>query len=94
MTCCLKGEQLIVGIESDSEAQRLAGDRQNKMKVAVIGLKDDHEALDRDYFLALSAAEKMAMVATMFAEQWLLKGGNADQLRLRRDIARLQRGGS
>jgi hypothetical protein len=59
--------------------------------VRVIGLKDDHDAIDREYFAALSPGQKMTMVGTMFAEQWLRKGGNAEQLRLRRDIARLQR---
>ena len=80
-----------MGIESDSEAKRLATDRRSRVKTALIGLKDDHESLDRDYFIALSPAAKMAMVATMFTEQWLLKGEDADQLRLRRDIARLER---
>lgn len=67
MTCCSKGEQPIVGIEPGSEAERPA-DRRNRIKVAVIGLEDDHEALDRDYFIALSAADEMAMVATTFNE--------------------------
>jgi hypothetical protein len=62
------------------------------MRTSLIALKDDHEAFDREYFLALSAAEKMTMVWPMFTEQWLLKGGDAKQLRLRRDIACLQRG--
>jgi hypothetical protein len=62
------------------------------MQTRVIGLKDDHDALDRDYFQALSPSERMAMVWPMFVEQWRLKGGDAKQLRLRRDIACLQRG--
>jgi hypothetical protein len=66
--------------------------RRAAMRSSLIGLKGDHEALDRDYFRALSPGEKMAMVWPMFAEQWLLKGGDEKQLRLRRDIACLQRG--
>ena len=62
------------------------------MRTSLIGLKGDHEALDRAYFQKLSPGEKMAMVWPMFTEQWLLKGGDAKQLRLRRDIACLQRG--
>jgi hypothetical protein len=53
------------------------------MQVKIIGLKDDSEAFDRAYFVALSPGEKMAMVATMFSEQWLLQGGDAKLLRLR-----------
>jgi hypothetical protein len=63
------------------------------MSTRVIGLRDDHEALDRDYFRALLAGERMALIWPMFVEQWRLKGGDAKRLRLRRDIACLQRGG-
>jgi hypothetical protein len=77
--------------DAEAEARRRAAARRSRMQVRVIGLKDDHDAFDREYFAALSPGEKMTMVRTMFAEQWLLKGGNAEQLRLRRDIARLQR---
>lgn len=59
-----------------------------------IGLKDDPDEIDRAYFLGLSPAEKMTLVFTMFAEQWRLKGGDAELLRLRRDITRIQRRGS
>jgi hypothetical protein len=79
--------------EDDALALRRAAERRNRMQVRVIGLKDDHDAFDRDYFAALSPGQKMTMVGTMFAEQWLRGGGNAEQLRLRRDIARLQRRG-
>ena len=61
------------------------------MLIRVIGLHDDHEAIDREYFARLTPSERMMMVAEMFAEQWLLKGGDAKLLRLRRDIASLQR---
>jgi hypothetical protein len=57
------------------------------MQTGLIGLKGDHEALDRSFFRALSPSEKMAMVWPMFTEQWLLKGGDAKQLRLRRVLA-------
>jgi hypothetical protein len=77
--------------ELDSEAQQRAAQRRTQMQVRIIGIRDDHDAFDREYFAALSPGEKMAMVGEMFAEQWLLMGGNADQLQLRRDIARLQR---
>jgi hypothetical protein len=77
--------------EADAEALRRSAERRSRMQVRVIGLKDDHDAIDREYFAALSPGQKMTMVGTMFAEQWLRKGGNAEQLRLRRDIARLQR---
>jgi hypothetical protein len=80
-----------MGDDADTEALQRAADRRSRMQVRVIGLKDDHDAFDREYFAALSPGQKMTMVAPMFAEQWLRKGGNADQLRLRRDIARLQR---
>jgi hypothetical protein len=82
-----------VGNEADTEALRRAAERRSRMRVRVIGLKDDHDAFDREYFAALSPGQKMTMVGTMFAEQWLRKGGNAEQLRLRRDLARLQRRG-
>jgi hypothetical protein len=59
--------------------------------VRIIGLRDDADAGDRDYFQRLTPAEKMAMVTTMFHDQWRLKGGDEDQLRLRRDITRVQR---
>jgi hypothetical protein len=61
------------------------------MRVRVIGLRDDEEAFDRDYFVSLSPSEKMAMIAPMFAQQWLMKGGDAESLRLRRDVAVLRR---
>ena len=86
-------EPSIVEIETNAQAQRRAAERRSRMQVRVIGLKDDHEAFDREYFAALSPDEKMAMVPMMFTEQWLLKGGDAGLLRLRRDIARLQRRG-
>ncbi len=75
----------------ESERERRAAERRSRMHSRIIGLKDDHDALDREYFAALSPGQKMAMVGKMFAEQWLLTGGNADQLRIRRDIARLER---
>jgi hypothetical protein len=78
-------------VENDAEASRRAAERRSRMQVRIVGLKDDHDAFDRDYFATLSSGEKMTMVGAMFAEQWLLNGGNAEQLRLRRDIARLQR---
>jgi hypothetical protein len=59
--------------------------------VRVVGLRDDADAGDRDYFRSLSPAEKMAMVSAMFHDQWRLKGGDEDKLRLRRDITLLQR---
>jgi len=77
--------------EADPEAEQRAAERRGRMQVRIIGVKDDHDEFDREYFAALSPGEKMAMVGKMFAEQWLLMGGNADQLRLRRHIARLQR---
>jgi hypothetical protein len=61
------------------------------MRIARIRLGDDADAIDRDYFASLSPGEKMTMVMSMFAEQWALKGGDAEQLRLRRDLASLQR---
>jgi hypothetical protein len=66
--------------------------RRKEMQTRVIGLSDDHEALDREYFRSLSPGEKMSMIWPMFVEQWRLKGGDAKLLRLRRDIACLQRG--
>ncbi len=77
--------------EADAGERRCAALRRSRMKVRIIGLKDDHDAFDRDYFAALSPAQKMDLVGTMFAQQWLRKGGDAEQLRLRRHIARLQR---
>lgn len=70
-----------------------AAKRRERMRVRVIGLHEDHDAFDRDDIAALSPDEKMALAGAMFAEQWLLMGGDADQLRLRRDIASLQRRG-
>ncbi len=77
--------------EADTDAEQRAAGRRGRMQVRIIGLKDDHDAFDRGYFRALSPGQKMSLVAKMFAEQWLLTGGNADQLRLRRDVARLER---
>jgi hypothetical protein len=65
--------------------------RLRPLRTRVIGLRDDSDAFDRDYFFSLSPGEKMSMVPAMFREQWLLKGGDAELLRLRRDTARLQR---
>jgi hypothetical protein len=79
-----------VDVDNEAEARRRAAERRKRMQVRIVGLKDDHDAFDRDYFSTLSSGEKMTMVGAMFAEQWLLNGGNAEQLRLRRDIARLQ----
>jgi hypothetical protein len=84
-------EYLRVDVENEAEARRRAAERRDRMQVRIVGLKDDHDAFDRDYFATLSSGEKMTLVGAMFAEQWLLNGGNAEQLRLRRDIARLQR---
>jgi len=76
-----------------SEADQRIAQRRSRIEVRVIGLKDDHDAFDREYFAALSLGQKMTMVGKMFAEQWLLAGGNADQLRLRGDSAHLERRG-
>ncbi len=61
------------------------------VRTRLIGLRDDHDAFDQAYFDALSPGEKMEMVSAMFADQWLQMGGNANELRLRRDVARIQR---
>ena len=80
-------------MESESTADRMdrIAKRRSLMRVDVIGLKDDKEAFDRAYFVSLSPTEKIAMIAPMFAQQWLMKGGGAESLRLRRDVAILQR---
>jgi len=65
--------------------------QQRPVKVRTIGLEDDHDAIDRAYWSARTHEEKMALVSSMFAEQWLLKGSDAKLLRLRRDITSLQR---
>jgi hypothetical protein len=57
------------------------------------GSRTNHDAFDREYFAGLSPGERMTLVGKMLAEQWLLMGGNEDELRLRRDIARVQRRG-
>lgn len=67
--------------------------RRGQMPVRIIGLKGDHDAFDRAYFAALSPDQRMTLIGEMFAEQWLRKGGDEEQLRLRRHIARLQRRG-
>lgn len=46
-----------------------AAERERRIKTKVIGLKDDHDAFDRDYFAALSPAQRMATIPAMFAEQ-------------------------
>jgi len=81
-----------VDADPDPQTREQAVSRRAAMQTNLIGLKSDHEAVDREYFRALSPGEKMTMVWPMFTEQWLLKGGDAKQLRLRRDIACLQRG--
>jgi hypothetical protein len=82
-----------MGNEADREAASRAAERRSRMQIRVIGLKDDHDAFDREYFAGLSPGERMTLVGKMFAEQWLLMGGNEDELRLLRDIARVQRRG-
>ncbi len=84
-------EDLIVEHHDRPNEPSTAATRRERMRVRVIGLHEDHDAIDRDDIAALSPGEKMALVGAMFAEQWLLMGGDADQLRLRRDIASLQR---
>jgi hypothetical protein len=79
--------------EADSDKRRRAAERRSRVQVRVIGLKDDQNAFDREYFAALSPGQKMTMIGTMFAEQWILTGGDAEQLRLRRHLARLERRG-
>jgi hypothetical protein len=81
-----------VDAHRDPKSREQTPARRAAMQTNLIGLKGDHEALDREYFRALLPGEKMAMVSSIFTEQWLLKGGDAKQLRLRRDIACLQRG--
>jgi hypothetical protein len=82
----------IVNGPADEHSGQQASDRRRAMRARLIDLRDDHDALDRAYFQALSPGERMAMVWSMFVEQWRLKGGDAEQLRLRRDVACLQRG--
>ena len=76
--------------ESDEAQRRDVAERRN-IRTGIVQLKGDHDAFDRDYFVRLTPGEKMTMVGAMFAQQWLSKGGDAEQLRLRRDIAKLQR---
>ncbi len=77
---------------NDADAAQTVN-RRSAMRTRVIGLKGDHDQLDREYFLSLSPEEKMTMVWPMFVEQWRLNGGDTEQLKLRRDIACLQRRG-
>jgi hypothetical protein len=62
-----------VDVDNEAEARRRAAERRSRMQVRIVGLKDDHDAFDRDYFATLSSGEKMTMVGAMFAEQWLLQ---------------------
>jgi hypothetical protein len=80
-----------MGTDDPVEPAERVAQRRRLLRVGVIGLGDDSDAFDRDYFRSLSPTEKIAMIAPMFAQQWLMKGGNAESLRLRRDVASLRR---
>jgi hypothetical protein len=76
---------------STPSEERSARLRKADTPTRVIGLHGDHDAFDRAYYRSLEPSERLALVWSMFAEQWLLKGGDASELRLRRDVAVLHR---
>lgn len=67
--------------------------RRSLAPTAKIRLHDDHDAIDRAYWRSIAPDERAAMCWTLFVSECSLMGIHADQLRLDRSVARIQRRG-
>ncbi|GAC1533728.1 MAG: hypothetical protein NVS2B17_01800 [Candidatus Velthaea sp.] len=66
--------------------------RRAQAPTAKIRLHDDHDAIDRTYWRSVPPDERVLLCWEFFVTQCLQMGIDADQLRLRRSVTRIQRG--
>lgn len=65
--------------------------RRARIRVSRIRRGDDENAIDHEYWRSVPPMERLAFVWTLTRQQLEFAGFDADQLRLRRSIANIQR---
>ncbi|GEM_PF-6570003 len=66
--------------------------RRTHLKVRKIHIHDDHDAFDRERYLAMEPMDRVGIVFALTAHYAFLRGLSGDQLRLQRTVTSIRRG--